>query len=179
MVSSLFTLLAGCFVAVLAGSFAVFYLNDYDFLPMWFQLLNGAFAVLLCLVDVVNDAICRGLCMYLQPFGKVATIIGTSGLILQLHLPGSMGVTPMATLACSALFGVIFCAQQAAKQKQIDGIVKKVTEKMGGMGFFSAVAFSFIVVIGGNGEQLLDMLTNYKIDKELAGGSETAIAILD
>ena len=138
---------------------------------MWLKLLNAAFAVLLCLVDVVIDAICRGLCIYLQPFAKIAAIIGTSGLIMQLHLPGSMDLAPMATLACSALFGAVFCAQQAGQQDQIEGVVKKVTEKMGGLRFFSAVAFSFIVVVGGNGEQLLDMVTNYQIDKELAGGN--------
>ena len=76
----------------------------------------------------------------------------------------------MVTLACVALLGAMFCARQAGQQQQIGGIVKKVTEKMGGLPFISAVVFSLIVVVGGNGEQLLDTVSNFKIDKELAGG---------
>ena len=124
--SSLFAVLWLCFGAVLIGCLSVFYLNEYESLPTWFKLLHFLFAVLLCLVDVVIDAICRGLCIYLQPFAKIAAVVGTSALIMQLHLPEAFCAAPMSVLAGFALLGGILCARWASQQEQIGGVVKKV-----------------------------------------------------
>lgn len=128
----------------------------------------------LCMLatDAVADAICRSMKVYLQPVRKLAALLCTVCILAQVHLPSSFRLVPLACLFALALGSGLYAAVQARRLSLRGGALDNATSmQYRTMTPGGALLFSSSVLVGDNGEEILDVITNYKIAEQLAGGS--------
>jgi len=111
---------------------------------------------------------------------KAGSVVGSIALLLQLHLPGPWSALPLILLGVATpalMAGCAYGACQSTTIAQGFARARKKQARLGGLRAAEAILFSTTVLVGGNGEQILDEVTNYRIDKDLAGGKKGAATI--
>lgn len=137
-----------------------------------FYLVGVVLTLLMLATDAVADAICRSMRVYLQPVRKVAGLLCTISVLAQVHLPSSFEFVPLACLFLLALCSALYAALEARGLSPSHGALEGATDiQSRTMSVRGALLFSSSVLVGDNGEEIIDVITNLKISEQLRGGS--------